>query len=166
MALGLTFEIKGNFSAIAKELHSLGRRVYPAAGRAMRLAMEREYERLLHETPQYSGTTVASYRMGFRAPAVKDELPKPKTMGEAFQRGAGYAIGRAQAAYDANPLTDDFDKWKTADVTVTNGNDQEAWEVAEYGPVRPINEPVGAFNDFEGRLRELIINVDISKDLV
>jgi hypothetical protein len=166
----LSIELKGNFSEIAKELHALGRRVYPACGRAMRLAMEDEYEHLLYKTPQWSGRTVASYRMGFRAPIHVEESIEPWT--NKYERadsrnnpGSMVAVNMALGAYQANPLTDEFEKWRNADVTVTNGN-IDGWQVSEHGPVRDVNEPVGAFNDFEGRLRELIINVDISKDLV
>lgn len=95
------------------------------------------------QTPQYSGSTVASYRIGLRAEDAFEILPKPASANEAFERGHEAAVNIARVA-NAGSIPDDYKGYLTKDLTITNGSPQ--WDVVEYGPVEGVNEPAGALN--------------------
>ena len=60
---------------------------------------------------------------------------------------------------NAGSIPDDYRGYLTKDLIITNGSPQ--WDVVEYGPVRDVNEPTGAFERFKERLSNKIIDVDL-----
>lgn len=156
--------IRGNISQFARNLRSISSvTLFKRAGESLKEAIEDEFDVLLEETPQYSGSTVASYRLGLGSGTedVHVELPEPASAQEAFAKGSQAAINIARSA-SAGALPESetlIKRLRTSDIVVTNGAPQ--WERAEEGPLRPVNEPVGAFNRFEERIADKIIEVNL-----
>ena len=151
--------IKLNASQFARQLRDISSvTLYKRGGQALKEAIEDDFDILLMQTPQYSGSTVASYRIGLRAEDAFEILPKPASANEAFERGHETAVNIARVA-NAGSIPDDYKGYLTKDLTITNGSPQ--WEVVEYGPVRDVNEPTGAFERFKERLSNKIIDVDL-----
>ena len=151
--------IKLNASQFAKQLREISSvTLYKRGGQALKEAIEDDFDVLLMQTPQYSGSTVASYRIGLRAEDAFEILPKPASANEAFERGHETAVNIARVA-NAGSIPDDYKGYLTKDLTITNGSPQ--WDVVEYGPVRDVNEPAGAFERFKERLSNKIIDVDL-----
>ena len=151
--------IKLNASQFAKQLREISSvTLYKRGGQALKEAIEDDFDILLMQTPQYSGSTVASYRIGLRAEDAFEILPKPASANEAFERGHETAVNIARVA-NAGSIPDDYKGYLTKDLTITNGSPQ--WDVVEYGPVRDVNEPAGAFERFKERLSNRIIDVDL-----
>ena len=151
--------IKLNASQFAKQLREISSvTLYKRGGQALKEAIEDDFDILLMQTPQYSGSTVASYRIGLRAEDAFEILPKPASANEAFERGHETAVNIARVA-NAGSIPDDYKGYLTKDLTITNGSPQ--WDVVEYGPVRDVNEPTGAFERFKERLGNKIIDVDL-----
>ena len=151
--------IKLNASQFAKQLREISSvTLYKRGGQALKEAIEDDFDILLMQTPQYSGSTVASYRIGLRAEDAFEILPKPASANEAFERGHVAAVNIARVA-NAGSIPDDYKGYLTKDLTITNGSPQ--WDVVEYGPVRDVNEPAGAFERFKERLSNKIIDVDL-----
>ena len=151
--------IKLNASQFAKQLREISSvTLYKRGGQALKEAIEDDFDILLMQTPQYSGSTVASYRIGLKAEDTFEILPKPASANEAFERGHEAAVNIARVA-NAGSIPDDYKGYLTKDLTITNGSPQ--WDVVEYGPVRDVNEPTGAFERFKERLSNRIIDVDL-----
>jgi len=151
--------IKLNASQFAKQLREISSvTLYKRGGQALKEAIEDDFDILLMQTPQYSGSTVASYRIGLKAEDTFEILPKPASANEAFERGHETAVNIARVA-NAGSIPDDYKGYLTKDLTITNGSPQ--WDVVEYGPVRDVNEPAGAFERFKERLSNRIIDVDL-----
>ena len=151
--------IKLNASQFAKQLREISSvTLYKRGGQALKEAIEDDFDILLMQTPQYSGSTVASYRIGLKAEDTFEILPKPASANEAFERGHEAAVNIARVA-NAGSIPDDYKGYLTKDLTITNGSPQ--WDVVEYGPVRDVNEPAGAFERFKERLSNRIIDVDL-----
>ena len=151
--------IKLNASQFAKQLRDISSvTLYKRGGQALKEAIEDDFDILLMQTPQYSGSTVASYRIGLKAEDTFEILPKPASANEAFERGHEAAVNIARVA-NAGSIPDDYKGYLTKDLTITNGSPQ--WDVVEYGPVRSVNEPAGAFERFKERLSNRIIDVDL-----
>ena len=151
--------IKLNASQFARQLRDISSvTLYKRGGQALKEAIEDDFDILLMQTPQYSGSTVASYRIGLKADDTFEILPKPASANEAFERGHETAVNIARVA-NAGSIPDDYKGYLTKDLTITNGSPQ--WDVVEYGPVRDVNEPAGAFERFKERLSNRIIDVNL-----
>ena len=151
--------IKLTASQFARQLRDISSvTLYKRGGQALKEAIEDDFDILLMQTPQYSGSTVASYRIGLRAEDAFEILPKPASANEAFERGHETAVNIARVA-NAGSIPDDYKGYLTKDLTITNGSPQ--WDVVEYGPVRDVNEPAGAFERFKERLSNRIIDVNL-----
>lgn len=151
--------IKGNLSQFAKELRNLGSAtIFKRAGQALKESIEDDFDTMLMQTPQYSGSTVASYRIGLAAEDTYDQLPEPASANDAFERGHETAVNIARVA-NAGAIPEDYKGYLRKDLIITNGSPQ--WDVTEYGPVRDVNEPAGAFERFKQRLETKIIDVDL-----
>lgn len=157
--------IRSNLSSFAKQLTGVTLpQIYKRIGSSIKEEIEDAFDDLLEETAQYSGATVASYRVGV-GPSVPDvyidDMPKPANANEAFQRGDQAAINLARAANAGSlPADDLYVKLRTGDITVKNGSPY--WNRVEEGPLRPVNEAsVGALKRFEERIGDKIIEVNL-----
>ena len=155
--------IKVNISDLARLRKVTSAELYRRGGRTLQQEIREEFERLLIETPQYSGTTVASYRIGpgYDLPDAHDTLPEPESAEAAFYRGHMTAVYRALDTNEKHfKAMDNLEVYKRQDLVVKNDSPQ--WEIVEKGPVRPINEPgLGSFAKFVARLDGKIIEVDL-----
>lgn len=154
--------IKVNISDLARLRQVTSAQIYRRGGVALRNAIEEEFKQLLIETPQYSGSTVASYRIGpgRSTPDMYEELPEPANANEAFQRGHMAAVNLAMNNnFDGLMAIENLESFKTQDLVIKNNSPQ--WEVTEYGPLREVNEPTGTFAEFVERLNNKIIDVDL-----
>ena len=81
-------DVKMDISKFLKDLGAMTRgpnSIYRAGGRALREALLEEFKILVQETPQFSGSTAASWQIGFPEDTYGDgtpgsdfvELPKP-----------------------------------------------------------------------------------------
>ena len=127
--------------------------VYRRAGQELRDIIWNEFETLLDETAQYSGSTVASWRLGwmYSTPEEFVELPRPATMQDALQKGADGPIALARIAnigFKIDPMS--LVELTRQDIVITNGSPH--FEQAEYGPLRSVNAPAGALERFAQRL--------------
>ena len=136
-------------------------------GSALKEEIEDAFDDLLEETAQFSGRTVASYRIGLGAnveDTYDESLDVPDSAETAFKRGDQAAINLARAA-NAGSLPDaDLmrEMLKRNDIIIKNGS--PAWERVETGepPLRGVNEgSVDAMKRFEKRLKNKIIEVNL-----
>ena len=159
-------KVKSNISDFVRQIGVLTagpNSIYRVAGRQLHKAIWNEFETLLDETPQWTGSTTASWRIGFGRETDEVFLKLPdRTRAEALQRGSQEAISLARMA-SADFLTEDADlsKYARQDVVLTNGSPH--FDRAEGGPLRPENTPPGALARFELRVANLDILVDFPK---
>ena len=147
-----------NLSEFAKQVAVVGKRtIFQEAGNALRDAVMEDFDTLLLETPQWDGTTVASYNIGFY-PVSEEVREQPMLEREdALQKGHLSAVNVARSA-NANAIPDGFEGWRRSDLLIVN--EAPGFETAEEGPVRPVNSPAGALARFMDRFEDRIIDVD------
>lgn len=137
--------------------------VYRKAGSQLIEKILKEFDVLVRETPQYTGTTAASWEIGFQRdisgevteqPAIgKRESPLKK----GTEAACSISIDRARQT-----LTEtDLSKYATQDIWI--GNEAPGYDTAEEGPVRAVNTPPGALKRFEARIAALDFEVDFYK---
>lgn len=136
--------------------------IYNVAGRQLRESLLNEFKILVRETPQYSGSTAASWKLGFAFQTDKSAviLPKPETLSEALHKGSEPACQIAINEAMGN-LSPDLQDYKKHDIMLYN--EAPGFDTAEEGPVRPVNTPPGALKRFEARIATMDILVDFPK---
>lgn len=159
--------VRSDLSDFAKKMGYLGTSgIMKITGEALRDAIANEFETLLLETPQWSGTTTASYNIGFHpGEEVRTQPPSGKklTKEEALSKGHWYAVSVAMKANWDN-LPTDFQGYKTAALIITNN--APGFETAENDPegkLRDVNRPGGALARFETRFAGLIIDANFDR---
>lgn len=156
----MSISVRSNLSDFAREIGILGNSVvFKVSGEALRDAIEEEFETLVQETPQWDGTTAASWSIGFRPGEHLREQPEREREG-ALYKGHQEAVDVALAA-NAGSIPGDFRGYQTADLVITNP--APGFETAEEGPVREVNQPAGALKAFESRFEDLVIEADFGK---
>lgn len=160
--------IRSNASAVVRELTRLSSvEILRRCGSALKEEIEDAFDELLEETAQFSGRTVASYRIGLGAstPDTYDKtLSIPDSAQVAFERGDQPAINLARAA-NAGSLPEVTllqEMAKRKDIVVNNAS--PAWERVETGDpfLRAVNEAsVGALKRFEKRIGDKVIDVNL-----
>lgn len=157
--------VRSNISEFIREMGVLTRgknSIYRKAGSQLRQTILDEFEVLVRETPQYSGTTAASWKLGhlYAVDPGKVVLPKPASVADALQRGAEpachIAINNARGQ-----LAPDLRDYARKDIVLHN--ESPGFDTAEEGPVRAVNTPPGALKRFEGRINTMYIEVDFYK---
>lgn len=157
---------KMNISEFARDLNAMTsgpNSIYRAPGQALRNFLLDEFKTLVYETPQYSGSTAASWRIGFgRDLDTKATLlPKPKSWHEALEKGSEWPCMIAIS----NALTDLpealAERYMRQDIVLAN--EAPGFDTAEEGPVRAVNTPPGMLKRFEARVATAEILVDFQK---
>ncbi len=163
--------IRSNASVLAKQITGITLpKLFHRCGEALKEEFEDAFDELLQETAQYTGSTVASYRMGIDGlgRGVEDtyvDLPDPGSAEAAFKRGDEPAINIARAANaGAIPPAEVAEAVlrKGRRLIITNGS--PAWERVESGepPLRSENEgSVDAMKRFEERIANKVIDVNL-----
>lgn len=157
--------VTSNISHQLKELKAMTsgpNSIYRKGGEALRKVLLEEFSVMVRETPQYSGSTAASWRIGMRAPTEHTEMPRPASVEEALHKGmepaCSYAINQAMGDL---PPTFSLEELMRKDLIITNG--APGFEQAEGGPVRPVNAPEGPLARFEERFSRRTIITDFQK---
>jgi len=152
-------ETRTNLKEQARFMGFLGHSLYKVAGNAIADGIMEEFEQLVYETAQYTGTTAASWNVGTMGSAShgnvrarqlgKDESP--------LHAGHGAAVS---VALNANKNR--LDGLRKGTIGALNSginvwNEAPGAETAEEGPLRPVNSGAeGAFDRFKIRTLDKI----------
>ena len=130
--------------------------IYKRAGRQLNDEIWNAFVVLVEETPQWSGSTAASWRIGFAAPEEYTQMPRPSSVAEALQKGHSEAVEHALYESVGFRMEDhDLMRYTTQDIMVTNASPQ--FNVAEFGPLRRVNQPGGAVQHFMDTIEKINI---------
>lgn len=116
---------------------------------AMEDVIEDAFQELVTKTPQWSGTTAASWNIGFYNRNYSDAVrtqPEPKSAQEALQRGAASAVNVALSANKGKVKGLLQEYGGTSDLFVVN--QAPGVKTSVFGPVRAVNQPVDAYDSF------------------
>lgn len=124
----------------------------------------KEFATLVRETPQWTGTTAASWYIGFYEdePTINQVYTQPdRTAKEALCKGTepACAISINKSKYTLTNV----DLAKIARTYIVVGNDAPGYETAEEGPVRFVNSPPRALERFMARVSLMDFEVDFYK---
>lgn len=146
--------IRHNLSKMAREIDLLGQAVFKDVGDALAHGIWKEFVQLVEETPQWTGTTAASWdllmqgRVGPMGGTEVREQPE-RTRANALSRGHRAAVQVAIGAnYDS--LLYIAEQYRYAEIVIANH--APGAEQSEYGPLRDVNQPSGALARFEQRV--------------
>ncbi len=167
----MTGSIKMDISAVlrsAAPLETLG--VYRAIEQELGALLWEEFDQLLNETPQWTGTAAASWNMAITGIATGKTLgeggvrkQKELSRKNALQKGHGAAvnIARSENASFKKDMNGGLFHRNSALPRGAIGiwNNSESIKTAEGGPLRAENKPPGAFQRFEARIGELTIDL-------
>lgn len=154
----IDFKVKSNISQFLRELGVITRgknSIYNLAGRALIDALFNEFKDMVYDTPQWTGTTAASWHIGFDADSSVNDMGDPNKIQywKGHQEACMVSIGG-----NTDFLSSDPKRVLYRDIIINN--EAEGFESSEYGPVRYVNDPAGPLGRFEGRVGALNIVVD------
>lgn len=138
--------------------------IYRKAGSQLVEKILGEFEVLVRETPQWTGTTAASWYIGMtRDEATLDQVntQPERTKKEALQKGSEPACTFSINKSKFTLMDADLARIATEDIVV--GNSAPGFDRAEEGPVRPENSPPGALDRFMARVSLIDFEVDFYK---
>ena len=138
--------------------------IYRKAGSQLVEKILDEFEVLVRETPQWTGTTAASWYIGMtRDEATLDQVntQPERTRREALQKGSEPACAFSINKSKFTLMDADLARIATEDIVV--GNSAPGYDRAEEGPVRPENSPPGALDRFMARVSLIDFEVDFYK---
>jgi len=155
-------------TTISSNLRSLGRvkvTVGKAVAEAVATGIWEEFQELLLETPQWTGTAAASWNIGFgmSAGGGKVRTMPERSRADALHAGHLEAVSIAEMANYG--VIEEFIEsgYRYGDLVVWN--DAPSADRAEHGPLRKENDPPGpgAFARFERRVlrRQYLVYRDI-----
>lgn len=143
-----------NLSKVVREIDYLGQAVLKDIGDTLAAGIWDEFETLVMETAQWTGTTAASWNlyMKYRMVAPDEgirEQPK-RTRKQALNKGHMHAVSIALNA-NLSRLDDITTDYRTSDIVISNN--APGAEQAESGPLRDVNQgAAGALARFEQRV--------------
>lgn len=129
--------------------------LYRESASELRDVLLDEFRTMVYETPQYTGSTAASWRIGFLQ--FMDTAYTEIKLGESpLAKGHSTACEMAMVKAEQT-LTDDFSmyfggKGKGFGQDIVIENEAPGFDTAEEGPVRSVNTPPGALKRFIARL--------------
>ena len=144
-----------NISKMVREIDYLGKAVFQDVGDTLKDVIMEEFEQLVIETAQWTGTAAASWNVSIGGDQSVREQPK-RTKTTALERGHGAAVSEAM-----NHNTGALDRLSTMAVgkkgnaygAIVVENHAESSDRAEHGPLRAVNAgAAGAGFRFEQRL--------------
>ena len=144
-----------NLSAMAREIDYLGKAIFTDVGQTLQVQIMAEFQSLVVETAQWTGTTAASWNISLGGDHSVRPQPK-RSRAQALEKGHTAAVSIAMN-HNANAL----DRLATMGLPGQKGNSYRAImvenyspqaEVAESGPLREVNSPAGAFDRFKERV--------------
>ena len=138
--------------------------IYRKAGSQLVEKILGEFEVLVRETPQWTGTTAASWYIGMtRDESTLDQVntQPERTRKEALEKGSEPACAFSISKSKFTLMDADLSKIARQDIVI--GNEAPGYETAEEGPVRPENSPPGALDRFMARVSLIDFEVDFYK---
>ncbi len=150
--LGNVMAIFHNFSNVIREIDVQGKAVLKDIGDTLAVGIMEEFDRLLNETAQYTGTTAASWVVSMGDPGKATvNTQSPRSRNTALKMGHQHAVNVARMA-NVGALDEISVKYRWSAVTIRN--DAPGANVAERGPLRPVNaDAVNAFERFKSRIK-------------
>jgi len=148
--------LKTNVSQFSRDARKLagrggkGASIFSLASKDVETAIGNAFITMVRETPQYSGTTAASWNIGPPG-ATSEEVREQPEPNPPLKKGHGAAIEVARSSNEGN-LKNLVGINKVRDVLVINN--APGAEQSEHGPVRKVNEPAGMFEIFKSALVE------------
>ncbi len=142
-----------NVSDVRRQTSILGKAIFKEIGDKFAAALWTEFELLIIETPQWSGTAAASWNMAMGRSGGEVRVQS----GEGLNKGHMHAVAIAVNA-NFGRLAEISTRYGTADISVWN--DVEYTKRLEYGPLRAINQPGRAFVRFKERVKNMSIAID------
>lgn len=150
--LGNKMAIFHNFSSVVRAIDKVKKAVLGDIGDTLAEGIMDEFDRLLNETAQYTGTTAASWRVtmgGAGNDSVNTQSPRSRK--EALSVGHPHAVNVARMA-NAGALDDISKAYRYSAIVIENN--APGADPAEHGPLRDVNAGAeGAFERFKGRIR-------------
>ena len=148
-----------NISKMVREIDYLGKALFQDVGDTLKDVIMEEFEQLVIETAQWTGTAAASWNVSIGGDqSVREQhAGKDKKEIAALQlsRGHGVAVSKAMD-HNAGALdrlsTMGVGKKGNAYGAIMVENHAESSDRAEHGPLRSVNSPAGAFFRFQQRL--------------
>lgn len=165
--------ISSNLSKIARDLDGYVAKMFKVLGEDIAREIHEEFEVLVYETPQYTGTTAASWTLSFAGRAggygasteadafAPVDIPLDKSRGplhKGHENAVRIAMHRNQGAFEALP-----EAYRYSSMMIRN-NAPGAVR-AEEGPVRAVNDPAHALERFKGRLEGKVFKTNLGKYL-
>jgi len=152
--------IHDNLSDIVRNMDVMEVAVYKEVGETLAKAIWKEFEQLVKETPQWSGTSAASWNLsigGSGGLSGVRNMPErdPKT---ALQKGHMHAVDVALASNlnSLQDLSDQFKPGRIRNAGIVVENYAPFVDITESGHVRDVNLPNGAFARFQERVAFMI----------
>jgi len=151
-----------NLSADIRSIDPEGKAIFKDVGDVLARGIWKEFLTLVEETPQWSGTTAASWNLSMKGD--RSVRPQPKrTRATALQKGHQAAV-RIATAYNFNKMAMDIATEYTHAAIVVENWAPGAGQ-AESGHVRPVNIPNGAFERFQVRVANATFETIRDRDL-
>lgn len=145
-----------NISKMLREIDYLSKAVFTDVGEALAEGLMEEFEQLVQETAQWTGTAAASWNISLGGDSSTRVQPEIKNVDLAHYKGHEDAVNQA--------LSHNYGALKglsTMGLPGQKGNHYraimvenyaETAEFAEHGPLRDVNMPSGAAFRFEQRV--------------
>lgn len=140
--------IRSNLSQMAREIDYLGKAIFKDVGDALALGIWEEFEILVKETAQWTGTTAASWNLSMGGDQSFREQPE-RSRQQALSKGHSAAV-QVALAYNFGKLDDITEKYRYQAVVIENH--APGANRTELGPLREVNQPSGALARFEQRV--------------
>ncbi len=151
-----------NLKAMGKELLGASLNIYKVAGYSIAKGIWKEFEQLVNETAQYTGTTAASWNLsagGFLSTGGVRTMPK-RNKENALRSGHQYAVDVALVNnYGRITGSNIYDLVLRSGINVWNEAPGAMSGVVETGPLRDVNtSSLGAFSRFQNRIETKVFN--------
>lgn len=155
-------DIKMNISEFIRDVSKWKGALHRIAGKRLGEQVLAAYERLVNETPQWSGTTAASWSIGFGGAGgmvdLRGEVPF-RDRDSARWKGHARAVGIGLSRVDSRIANSSLEAYKTQDIVIAN--ESPNFDIAEDGVnLRDVNQPGGMFARFQQELDGIIIDLD------
>ena len=138
-----------NISQMVREIDYLGKAVFKDVGDALAQGIWEEFEQLVQETAQYTGTAAASWNLSMGGDSSVRKQPD-RTRAQALEAGHSAAVAKA-LQHNYSSLVNIVDDYRYKAIVVENN--AESSDVAEGGPLRAENAgAAGAAFRFEQRV--------------
>jgi len=153
--------VSTDLKAQARFLGLVGQALYQVAGTVIADGIWEEFEQLVYETAQYTGSTAASWNVATKGAGSHGQVA---VMGlgpdqEPLQVGHSVAV---MVALNRNTMEGNLDDLRAGQKGALTGginvwNEAPGAEVSQTGPLRSVNDSaIGSFDRFKARVAEKV----------